>query len=136
LCSRCVWLMAAVICVCPSVQVTLIYLLHSISHFAPFVKCYLALVLAMCYTYSDLRTVSEKGGDPPMTRARESKYVSVAEAREMLGVSEPRIAKMLKDGVLKWEKNPVDQRGKIILRADVEKLAEKVPDASKSGAAA
>jgi hypothetical protein len=62
-----------------------------------------------------------------MTRGGESLYVSVAEAREMLGVSEPRIAKMLKDGVLKWERNPVDQRGKIILRRDVEALAAKVP---------
>jgi hypothetical protein len=65
--------------------------------------------------------------------SRESAYVSVAEAREMLGVSEPRIAQLLKEGVLKWERNPVDRRGKIILRRDVDALAAKLP---KSVAAA
>jgi hypothetical protein len=53
----------------------------------------------------------------------ESEYISVAEAREMLGVSEPKMAKMLRDGMLKWERNPLDMRGKLIRRADVEALA-------------
>lgn len=56
-----------------------------------------------------------------------SEYVSVAEARDILGVSEPKMARMLADGVLKWEPNPVDRRGKIIRRRDVEMLAAKMP---------
>jgi len=54
-------------------------------------------------------------------------YVSVAEAREMLGVSEPHMARLLKEGVLVWERNPVDRRGKIIKLADVESLVAKLP---------
>lgn len=56
-----------------------------------------------------------------------SDYVSVAEARDMLGVSEPKIARMIKEGLLKADPNPVDKRGKIIRRADVEALAAKLP---------
>jgi hypothetical protein len=55
----------------------------------------------------------------------ESEYVSVAEAREILGVSKPRMAEILKKGLLAWEPNPVDERGKLIRRADVEALAAK-----------
>jgi hypothetical protein len=57
-----------------------------------------------------------------------SEWVNVAEAREMLGVSAPKIARMIADGVLRTEPNPVDRRGKIIRRAEVEALAAKLPD--------
>jgi hypothetical protein len=62
----------------------------------------------------------------------EPEYVSVAEAQEMLGVSKTRMAEMLRNGELKWERNPVDRRGKIVRRADVEALMRKMP---KKGAA-
>jgi len=57
----------------------------------------------------------------------EGEYVSVAEAREILGVSKPRMTEMLKDGTLPWEPNPVDRRGKILRRVDVLRLAAKLP---------
>jgi hypothetical protein len=60
-------------------------------------------------------------------REVESEYVSVAEAQEMLGVSKTRMAEMLRNGELQWERNPVDRRGKIVRRADVEALARKAP---------
>lgn len=56
---------------------------------------------------------------------QESEYISAAEAREMLGVSKPRMAEMLKNGTLKWEPNPLDRRGKVVRRADVEALARR-----------
>jgi hypothetical protein len=56
----------------------------------------------------------------------ESEYISVAEAREILGVSPTRMAEMLKRGELSSEPNPVDRRGKLIKRADVLVLARKV----------
>lgn len=56
-----------------------------------------------------------------------TEFVSVAEAREILGVSEPKMARMLADGTLKWEPNPVDRRGKIIRRRDVEMLTARMP---------
>lgn len=55
----------------------------------------------------------------------ESEYVSVAEAREILGVSPTRMAKLISTGQLKAEPNPLDTRGKLIKRADVEALARK-----------
>jgi hypothetical protein len=57
----------------------------------------------------------------------EGEWVSVTEARLMLGVSEDKIARMLSAGELTWEVNPVDHRGKIIRRADVLALVAKRP---------
>ena len=64
-----------------------------------------------------------------------SEYVSVAEAREILGVSKPRMAEILKKGLLAWEPNPVDERGKLILRTDVEALAAKAGKDTPANAA-
>jgi hypothetical protein len=58
---------------------------------------------------------------------RTSEYITVAEARDLLGVSEPKIARMIRDGVLRTEPNPVDKRSKIIRRSDVLALAAKIP---------
>ena len=55
----------------------------------------------------------------------ESEFISVAEAREILGVSATRMAEMLKKGELAAEQNPLDRRGKLVKRADVEALARK-----------
>lgn len=52
-------------------------------------------------------------------------YISVAEARELLRVSKPRMAKLLAEGTLAWEPNPVDRRSKLVKRADVQALARK-----------
>ncbi len=64
--------------------------------------------------------------------SEESEYISVAEARQMLGVSATRMAEMLKHGELIAEPNPVDRRGKLVKRADVEALARKVGRLGKS----
>jgi hypothetical protein len=52
-------------------------------------------------------------------------YMSVAEARELLGISGPRMAQMIKAHELRWEPNPLDRRGKLLRRAEVEALAAK-----------
>jgi excisionase family DNA binding protein len=54
-----------------------------------------------------------------------SEYISVAEARDILGVSKTHIADMVKNGELTSEPNPVDRRGKLLRRAEVEALAAK-----------
>jgi hypothetical protein len=56
----------------------------------------------------------------------DNKYMSVGEARELLGVSEPKIAQMIKDHEIPWEINPLDKRSKLLDRAFVEALAAKV----------
>lgn len=55
----------------------------------------------------------------------ESEFISVADAREILGVSATRMAEMLRTGELVAEQNPLDRRGKLVKRADVEALARK-----------
>lgn len=56
---------------------------------------------------------------------RQSEYISIGEAREILGVSKTRIAQMVKHGELTAEQNPVDRRGKLLRRAEVDALAAK-----------
>jgi Helix-turn-helix domain len=65
----------------------------------------------------------------------ESEWITVKEAREMLGVSEPKIAKMLRTGELQWEPNPIDHRGKLVRLADVEALLAKAPKIAPGQAA-
>jgi hypothetical protein len=56
------------------------------------------------------------------------KYISVAEARAILGVSKPKMADLLKEGkLLHAEPNPVDKRGKMLRLAEVEALAAMLP---------
>jgi len=63
-----------------------------------------------------------------MANENEGEYITVAEAREMLGVSKPKMAKLLKPrGPLDWRHNPVDLRGKILLRAEVEAFVARLP---------
>jgi hypothetical protein len=57
----------------------------------------------------------------------DTEYVSAAEAAAMLGTTPQTLTRMLHDGTLAWEVNPLDKRGKIIKRSDVLKLAAKRP---------
>ncbi len=60
--------------------------------------------------------------------ASDGEYISVAEARDILGISKPRMAEILKEGkLLHAEPNPLDRRGKILRRSEVEALAAKLP---------
>ena len=55
----------------------------------------------------------------------ETEYVTIAEARAILGVSKPRMAELLREGALIAEENPLDKRSKLVKRADVEALARR-----------
>lgn len=57
----------------------------------------------------------------------ESEYMTVAEARDFLGVSRKKIADLIEKGVLVSEPNPLDNRSKLVRREDVEALKAKVP---------
>jgi hypothetical protein len=52
-------------------------------------------------------------------------YIIAEEARQILGVGVNRMAQLLKDGVLPFERSPLDRRIKLIKRSDVEELAKK-----------
>lgn len=49
----------------------------------------------------------------------ENEYMTVGEARELLGVSKPKMAQLIKDGVLATESDPLNKRYKWVRRADV-----------------
>jgi excisionase family DNA binding protein len=51
------------------------------------------------------------------------KYVTVAQAQAMLGVSKTKIARMISRGELTFVRHALDQRVKLIKRTDVERLA-------------
>ncbi len=72
-----------------------------------------------------------------MTNESEGEYITVAEAREILGVSKPKMTRMLKEGkLLHTEPNPLDMRSKLLRRAEVEKLAARLPRPKKERPAA
>ena len=63
----------------------------------------------------------------------ESEYMTVAEARDYLGVSKRKITQLIKDGLLPAEVNIFDERSKLVKRSDVEQLKLRMP-ASKAAA--
>jgi hypothetical protein len=58
----------------------------------------------------------------------ESEYMTVADARDYLGVSKRKIAQLIESGTLHAEENPLDKRSKSVRRADVEDLKRRAPD--------
>ncbi len=63
--------------------------------------------------------------------ASQSEYITAEQAREILGVSRPKMTELLKPkdqgGLLEWVQDPVDRRVKLVKRADVERLAAMRP---------
>ncbi len=49
--------------------------------------------------------------------------MTVAEATHFLGIGNKKMAKLLKEGTLPWQPDPLDGRSKLVKRADVEQLA-------------
>lgn len=49
-------------------------------------------------------------------------YVTVGEARVMLGVSKMTMSRLIREGTLKAEQDPLNLRVKLIKRSDVEAL--------------
>ncbi|MDT4967711.1 MAG: hypothetical protein QOJ64_2448 [Acidobacteriota bacterium] len=53
-----------------------------------------------------------------------SALINLTEARKILGVSPNKMSKLVTDGTLHYEVDPLDQRVKLVPRADVEKLKQ------------
>jgi len=69
-------------------------------------------------------------GDVPHEKTTESEMatdelMTVGEAIQHLGVSNHKMARMLQDGTLPWQPDPLDQRSKLVKRSDVETLASR-----------
>lgn len=54
----------------------------------------------------------------------EMKKINLTEARKILGVSPNKMSKLVTDGTLHYELDPLDQRVKLVLRKDVERLKQ------------
>jgi len=52
----------------------------------------------------------------------EEDYLTVAEAMEYLGIGNKKMAKLLKEGTLPWQADPLDGRSKLINRSDIDAL--------------
>jgi excisionase family DNA binding protein len=50
-------------------------------------------------------------------------YLTVGEAQRRLGVSKPKMAQLIRDGVLATETSPLDRRVKLVRVAEVDALA-------------
>lgn len=66
----------------------------------------------------------------------EADYLTVAQARDLLGVSKYTMTQLIEDGVLASEPNPFDKRSKLVRRLDILALKAKMPKAPPKKAAA
>lgn len=58
--------------------------------------------------------------------AEPGEYMTVADARDYLGISKAKMTRLIEEGILATEPNLLDKRSKLVRRADVEAL-RKVP---------
>lgn len=66
--------------------------------------------------------VSDNGANHHPTDV--SAMINLTEARKILGVSPNKMSKLVTDGTLHYEIDPLDQRVKLVPRADVERLKQ------------
>ena len=60
--------------------------------------------------------------DPSSNHTDDSRKINLTEARKILGVSPNKMSKLVTDGTLHYELDPLDQRVKLVFLKDVEKL--------------
>jgi hypothetical protein len=71
-------------------------------------------------TSSGLQAMAQNGdNDQPAVRV---KKINLTQARKILGVSPNKMSKLISDGTLAYEQDPLDQRVKLVVLKDVENL--------------
>ncbi len=71
-------------------------------------------------TSSGLQAMDQNGdNDRP---ADSVKKINLTQARKILGVSPNKMSKLISDGTLAYEQDPLDQRVKLVFLKDVENL--------------
>lgn len=58
---------------------------------------------------------------------QEEVYLTTTEATKQLGISQYKMARLLKEGTLRWYPDPLNQRTKLIKQVDVERLLASRP---------
>jgi hypothetical protein len=71
-------------------------------------------------TSSGLQAMAQNGdNDQPADGVRK---INLTQARKILGVSPNKMSKLVSDGTLVYEQDPLDQRVKLVFLKDVENL--------------
>ena len=65
----------------------------------------------------------------------EEVYLTTTEATKQLGISPYKMARLLKEGTLRWYPDPLNQRAKLIKQVDVEQLRASRPKRRSGGTA-
>ena len=71
-------------------------------------------------TSSGLEAMAQSGNNDQ--RADSAKKINLTQARKILGVSPNKMSKLISDGTLAYEQDPLDQRVKLVFLKDVENL--------------
>jgi len=71
-------------------------------------------------TSSGLEAMAQSGNNDQ--RADSVKKINLTQARKILGVSPNKMSKLVSDGTLAYEQDPLDQRVKLVFLKDVENL--------------
>ena len=69
-----------------------------------------------------VQLMSDNGNSNPT--ADDSKKINLTQARKILGVSPNKMSKLVTDGTLYYELDPLDQRVKLVLLKEVERLKQ------------
>ncbi len=70
-------------------------------------------------TSSGLQAMAQNGNND---HPAEGKKINLSQARKILGVSPNKMSKLVSDGTLAYEQDPLDQRVKLVFLKDVENL--------------
>ena len=70
-------------------------------------------------TSSGLQAMAQNGNND---HPAEGKKINLSQARKILGVSPNKMSKLVSDGTLVYEQDPLDQRVKLVFLKDVENL--------------
>jgi hypothetical protein len=71
-------------------------------------------------TSSGLQAMAQNGDNE--RPADSVKKINLTQARKILGVSPNKMSKLISDGTLAYEQDPLDQRVKLVILKDVENL--------------
>jgi len=69
-------------------------------------------------TYTSVQAMTQNA----IASSTNSKKINLTQARKILGVSPNKMSKLVNDGTLAHELDPLDQRVKLVLLKDVERL--------------
>ena len=69
---------------------------------------------------SELQAMAQNGDNDQPTDG--VKKINLTQARKILGVSPNKMSKLISDGTLAYEQDPLDQRVKLVFLKDVENL--------------